>query len=180
MIRDISSDDIVAGNGLTNFREIAEAELVRQGRAPREIRWREVRGEVIDAEALEIRSTRYDTSTGSEVFFEFVDREDRLAAFLRLSLPGETGVPTPKEVAGAALIREVHVYGGAVDLGRRREGTAQHRGLGRALIEAAAGFAQAEGYKRLAVISAVGTRPYYRKRGFEDGVLYQHRALTPR
>jgi elongator complex protein 3 len=178
VIRDISSDDIVAGNGLTNFREIAEAELARQGRAPREIRWREVRGEVVDAEALEIRSTRYDTSTGLEIFFEFVDDRDRLAAFLRLSLPGERDVPTPEEVAGAALIREVHVYGGAVDLGQRREGTAQHRGLGRALIEAAAELARAKGYARLAVISAVGTRPYYRKLGFEDGPLYQHRTLA--
>jgi histone acetyltransferase (RNA polymerase elongator complex component) len=28
------------------------------------------------------------------------------------------------------------------------------------------------------VISAVGTRDYYRRRGFHDGALYQHRPLT--
>ena len=63
----------------------------------------------------------------------------------------------------------------AVGRDRRRsaEGRAQHAGLGTRLIERAAEIAQAEGYARLAVISAVGTRDYYRKRGFADGDLYQ-------
>jgi elongator complex protein 3 len=45
------------------------------------------------------------------------------------------------------------------------------------LIERAAEIARERGFARLAVISAIGTREYYRKRGFEDGVLYQIRTL---
>ena len=177
VIRDISSDDIVAGNKFTNFRELAEKELASQGRAPIDVRAREVRGEVVDAQDLSLRTTEYVSSLGREVFFEFTMPGDRLAAFLRLALPDAGADGIPEEVEKAAMIREVHVYGGALDLGRRREGAAQHRGLGRALIDAASDRALAEGYGRLAVISAVGTRGYYRKLGFDDGTLYQHRVL---
>jgi histone acetyltransferase (RNA polymerase elongator complex component) len=38
-------------------------------------------------------------------------------------------------------------------------------------------MARAAGYPRLAVISAVGTRPYYRERGFELEGLYMVRDL---
>jgi len=176
-IRDISSADIVAGNKFTNFRELAEKELARQGGAPIDIRAREVRGQGVDAAELSLQKTEYKSSLGREVFFEFTTPDDRLAAFLRLALPEAGAEGIPEEVSGAAMIREVHVYGGALDLGHRREGAAQHRGLGRTLIEAAADLAHAEGYRHLAVISAVGTRGYYRKLGFDDGTLYQHRAL---
>jgi elongator complex protein 3 len=75
------------------------------------------------------------------------------------------------------MIREVHVYGVTVGIGKTREGRAQHLGLGSTLIERAAEIASERGYPRLAVISSVGTRDYYRKRGFADGDLYQVREL---
>jgi elongator complex protein 3 len=71
----------------------------------------------------------------------------------------------------------VHVYGQSLELGASEAGRAQHLGLGKQLIERAADIARERGYGRLAVISAIGTREYYRKRGFEDGVLYQVRDL---
>ena len=70
------------------------------------------------------------------------------------------------------MIREVHVYGPALDIGSDSEGEAQHRGLGRRLIERAEEIARARGYERLAVISAIGTRDYYRQRGFVASGLY--------
>jgi elongator complex protein 3 len=65
-----------------------------------------------------------------------------------------------------------------VGIGERRAGRSQHRGLGRRLIERAATLAARAGFADLAVISAVGTRDYYRRLGFRDGELYQHRALA--
>lgn len=77
---------------------------------------------------------------------------------------------------GEAMIREVHVYGVATHLGE--DGTsAQHSGLGRQLVERACDIARAEGYERINVISAVGTRAYYRRLGFVDHGLYQQREL---
>jgi len=89
---------------------------------------------------------------------------------LRLSLP--QAEPPIAELAGCAMIRELHVYGPALELGERREGIVQHAGLGTRLLEEARRIAREEGFARLAVIAAVGTRPYYRERGFEQGTLY--------
>lgn len=174
VIRDISSDDILVGNKLTNFRELAQAELVRQGLPARDIRAREVRGQRVDLADLSLRETRYAVAGGMEHFLEFVTADDQVAAFLRLHLPAP-GRPRDEvlaEVVGCALIRELHVYGEAMPLGRTRGGVSQHRGLGRRLLAEAR--VRASHLHGLAVISAVGTRDYYRQNGFRDGVLYQH------
>ncbi|MAI80310.1 MAG: tRNA uridine(34) 5-carboxymethylaminomethyl modification radical SAM/GNAT enzyme Elp3 [Deltaproteobacteria bacterium] len=175
VIRDISSDDIVVGNKLTNFRQIAENELVSRGGQCVDVRSREVRRESVAREDLVLRSTDYETGIGGECFLEFVTAEDRLAGFARLSLP--TREADISELKGSALLREVHVYGAATDIGMRPELRAQHRGLGSQLVTAAADRALASGFSSLAVISAVGTRHWYRRLGFRDGRLYQHMDL---
>ena len=174
VIRDIPGTDIVAGNRKTNFRELAEAELTRRGLVARDIRAREVRYSEVRPAELELRETRYATSVGEERFLQYVTPEKRLAAFLRLSLPA--GPVEIEEIASSAMIREVHVYGRLVGLGERRAGRSQHLGLGARLIERGAELAAAAGFTDLAVISAVGTRDYYRRLGFGDGELYQHRS----
>jgi len=191
VIRDISSDDIVAGNKLTNFRQLAEAEVARRGGVCRDIRSREIRAARFDKDALRLAATEYPTSSGTECFLEYVTPDDRIVGFLRLSLPepllpetkeapadaDASGQAFPEELAGSAMIREVHVYGASVELGQRVGEEAQHRGLGSLLVAEAAKRARAAGLKDLAVISAVGTRRWYRRLGFEDGPLYQHRQL---
>ena len=85
---------------------------------------------------------------------------------------------TPEEIcADAAMVREVHVYGVLTGLGESGDGRSQHAGLGQRLIARAAEIAREAGFGDLAVISSVGTREYYRKLGFRDGELYQHRDL---
>jgi elongator complex protein 3 len=142
---------------------------------PCEIRSREIRGRIFDPEALRLEETEYATSIGREIFLEKVTPQGRLAGFLRLSLPSGTA-PLP-ELERSALVRELHVYGAALGIGRRPGAEAQHRGLGRALLARGADLAREAGYRDLAVISAVGTRAYYRRLGFADGPLYQHLAL---
>ncbi|MCA9503980.1 MAG: tRNA uridine(34) 5-carboxymethylaminomethyl modification radical SAM/GNAT enzyme Elp3 [Spirochaetaceae bacterium] len=176
VIRDISSDDIVVGNKRTNFRQIAEAEVARRGGRLAEIRHREIRGEPFEARDLELVQTEYAVVGGRERFLELVAPGDRIVAFLRLFLPA--GPSFVDELADHALVRELHVYGGAVRIGAEAEGAAQHRGLGARLLEVAAGLARADGRAALSVISAIGTRAYYRRQGFVDGVLYQHRSLV--
>jgi elongator complex protein 3 len=176
VIRDFSSHDIKSGNRVANLREVAEKELRRRGGRPRDIRGREIRATPFDLDTLVLRDHVYETSIGVEAFLEFVTPDDRLVAFLRLSLPRDA-LPIP-ELRASALIREVHVYGGSLGLGRRATGRAQHLGLGTRLIERAAQLARDAGLSDLAVISAVGTRAYYRNLGFTDGPLYQHRQLV--
>jgi len=176
VVRDIPSTDIVDGNQLTNFRQIAERELANQGERSPDIRAREIRGRQVSIDALHLDALWYEVSTGDEVFLQMITDERDIAAFLRLSLPDDTA-PLCDELAGAAMIREVHVYGQSLGIGEAAAGQAQHVGLGTQLIEQAAEIASTRGYRRLAVISAIGTRDYYRKRRFADGRLYQVRAL---
>jgi len=170
LMRDIPSPNIVEGVKKTNLRQIVQRRMKQEGLTCRCIRCREVRGREIDTEALRLESLRYETDATREVFLHYVTPDDRLAGFLRLSLP--QAEPPIEELTGCAVIREVHVYGPALELGDRQEGMAQHAGLGTRLIEEARRIAREEGYGRLAVIAAVGTRPYYRERGFERGELY--------
>jgi elongator complex protein 3 len=178
VIRDFSAHDVAAGTHTANLREVAERALAARGVRAREIRSREVRDRVTASDARHLRDTVYAHSAGEERFLEWVTADDRLAGFLRLTLP-TTDAPWP-ELDGCALIREVHVYGASLPLGDRAESAAQHVGLGRALVAEAARRARDAGYPKLAVISAVGTRPYYRRLGFADGELYMHRALDGR
>jgi elongator complex protein 3 len=175
MIRDISSHDIVEGNKLTNFREIAQRALEERGGYCVDIRSREIRGRSFDEAQLSLRETRYRSAHGEERFLEYVTPEDQIVGFLRLALPERHAFL--EEIARSALVREVHVYGAALGLGTKSREKAQHRGLGSRLLDEAAQRARGAGFRDLAVISAVGTRAYYRRLGFSDGSLYQHLAL---
>ncbi len=175
VIRDIPSTDIVVGNKHTNFREMAQKNLRERELNSGDIRMREIRNRSVALNDLSLDEVWYEASTGPEVFLQYITPERHIAGFLRLSLP--TVEPITSELEDAAMIREIHVYGQSLNLGRSEDGRAQHSGLGKALIEHAVDIACKRGYARLAVISAIGTREYYRKRGFYDGQLYQFRDL---
>ncbi|TVR24523.1 MAG: tRNA uridine(34) 5-carboxymethylaminomethyl modification radical SAM/GNAT enzyme Elp3 [Anaerolineaceae bacterium] len=177
VIRDIPGTDIVVGNQKTNFRQIVENRLAERGQRSPDIRAREIRQRRVTMDDLTLDVIHYTANSADEVFLQFITAERDIAGFLRLSLPHADAAPLTAELTGCAMIREVHVYGQAVDIGASVPGRAQHLGLGSQLIDHAARIAAERGYKRLAVISSVGTREYYRGRGFTDGALYQIRAL---
>ncbi len=169
VIRDIPSTDIVVGNKKTNFRQLAEQHSNNVKLL--EIRSREVKDKVLTREELCLKETVYETAVSSEYFLEFVDSYDTLAGFMRLSLPK---VPNfVSDLADCAIIREIHVYGRSVEIGKKRKGSSQHQGLGTELIDRSMEIAKDHGFSKLAVISSVGTRAYYSKRGFHTKGLYQ-------
>ncbi len=178
VIRDIPGTDIVVGNQVTNFRQLVEQKLTKEGTRSPDIRAREIRKRTVTIDDLTLDELWYETSSATEVFLQYITPERDIAGFLRLSMPHAEEAPITDELDGCAMIREVHVYGQSLGIGVIRDGKAQHLGLGKALIEHSAKLAKSRGYKRLAVISAIGTREYYRKRGFADGALYQIRNLT--
>jgi elongator complex protein 3 len=178
VIRDIPSTHVVDGNRRTSLRQDVHAELRRRGRRCECVRCREVRGRPIDPTSLRMHDLVYAADHAEEHFISFVTPDDRLAGFLRLSLPQTEAPPTDlDDLQGAALVREVHVYGQSLAVGAEVQGAAQHAGLGTRLLEHAAEIARSAGFARLAVISAVGTREYYLERGFERGGLYMVQPL---
>lgn len=178
MIRDISSTDIVAGNKKTNLRQMVEQSVSQSSDEIQEMRLREIALDEIDLASLALEEIAYRTENTEEIFLQWVTPKRGLAAFLRLSLPDERAVV--EEVQGSAglpikpgqaMIREVHVYGKVSRIHKTDQG-AQHAGLGKRLIERACALAREKGYDAINVISAVGTRNYYRALGFADADLY--------
>lgn len=173
VIRDIPSNNVVEGNRRTSLRQDVHAEMKRRGTRCQCVRCREVKGRTVDLSSLQLDDQIYQAGEAEEHFISFNTSDDRLAGFIRLSLP-KSGSPDTgmDDLRGAALIREVHVYGQSLAVGAEKSGAAQHVGLGTRLLEEAERIAKQNGFKKLAVISAVGTRQYYLDRGFDRGEYY--------
>lgn len=189
MIRDISATDILVGNKKTNLRQLVEARLDESATPVSEIRQREISVEGADTDSLSLETIAYETTVSAERFLQWVTPEGRIAGFLRLSLPHSDALARlhcnnlsydgPEDDlprSGEAMIREVHIYGKMAALHATGEGS-QHLGLGRKLVEEACIQASEAGFRAINVISAVGTRDYYRHLGFSDAGLYQKRIL---
>ena len=179
MIRDFCAADIVAGVKKTNFRQMVERALEDRRSEVQEIRFREIGRARVDASELRLDEHDYETTFTSERFLQWVDGQGRIAGFLRLSLPKPemlAAFPELPAPLGQAMIREVHVYG-KVEAIDHAGSSAQHIGLGKQLIERACSIAREAGFASVNVISSVGTRNYYRARGFADNGLYQTREV---
>lgn len=175
VMRDIPAPEIADGVTTSNLRQVVQKRLIDSGTPCRCIRCREVRGRPVAPEKLTIRVMPYLTDHSRELFISAVTPQDKLAGFLRLSLPT---APAPiAEIDGQAVIRQVQVYGPSLAIDDESSGQAQHQGIGRRLIETARQHARDAGFRRLAVIAAAGTRQYYRKQGFELGSLYMSTLL---
>lgn len=178
IVRDIPSDNVVAGNKRPSLRQDIQEEVKRRGDRCLCVRCREVRGEEIDVEDLTMNDLTYTIHGCQEHFLTYDTPDDKLAGFLRLSLPGEDALdPRMDDLQGAAIIREVHIYGPSLRVGHEKEGAAQHAGLGSSLLERAEVVARKNGFERIAVIAAIGTRRYYMDRGFKRGEHYMVKEL---
>lgn len=180
MIRDISAHDIMTGNKKVNLRQLVDLELAKRPQPVQEIRSREIAFGAAASDEFSLSEIAYETTNTHEVFLQWTTPDNRIAGFLRLSMPnadyvGAHVADLPID-AGEAMIREVHVYGRVAGLHQGGQ-NAQHRGLGRMLIERACDIARENSYTAINVISAIGTRGYYRKQGFTDNRLYQQRSL---
>jgi elongator complex protein 3 len=168
MQREISSDQIIAGPNFGNLRQIVQQNLKKQNLSCRCIRCREAGLSDSSIDIIDIRLNRedYDSSGGKEIFLSYDDSKDRIFGFLRLRKPSEKA--HRNEVTNdTCIVRELHVYGKSLKLGERGNDSIQHLGLGKNLMKEAERISKEEfDAKRLLVISAVGTREYYRKLGY--------------
>lgn len=176
LIRDIPETEIEAGNKITNLREALSAELKKRGQRCVCLRCREIgRQKQLmlnnSQTAPQLFIESYETTGGAEYFLSFEDlNRTSVYGFLRLRLPTNTSqeklLELMPEIRDAAFIRELHVYGQLVSIGEHDDAANQHKGLGRQLVDAAEKIARKNGYKKLAIISGVGVREYYKKLEF--------------
>ena len=177
--RDIPARLIVAGVKKSNLRQLVQQTLARDGKRCVCIRCREVGHRVAadkvepDLSQVRIKSIIYDASEGKEVFISAEDpKNDVLIGYLRLRIPSKKAHRPEILTAPSAIVRELHVYGPLVPVGKRQAGAWQHRGFGADLLAEAERIAREDyALKKLLVISALGTKQYYTRFGFSrDGV----------
>jgi elongator complex protein 3 len=173
VIRDIPSTEITSGNKTTNLREVVEHKLAKENRPNPNIRAREIKNEKVSAKDLKLDIIKYKTNVSTEYFLQYITKKRKIAGFLRLSIPSKRQNTITKELDNSAIIREIHIYGPSLELDSKSKGEAQHLGLGTKLIKKAEEIAIRHKYKKLAVISSIGTREYYKQRGFELLNYYQ-------
>ncbi len=181
--RDIPAQQVIAGVTKGNIRQLAEERLWQKGGFCRCIRCHEVghatlRGikPVPESGTIELLVETYGACGGTEYFISFEDVANGvLIGFLRLRFPHS---PHRAELAGAALVRELVVYGSMVGIGTGPgEHQWQHRGYGKKLLDAAEETASAHGFEKIAVTSGIGVREYYRKHGYVREGAYMVKGL---
>ena len=176
--REITMDEIVDGPKMGNLRQKVHQELERQGASCKCIRCREA-GLNNKKEFPELKLERidYNACGGKEVFLSFNDEDDLTYGFLRLRKPSNNA-HRQEITEKTSIIRELHVFGKAISIGEKEEDSFQHQGIGKKLmIEAEKIAATYLSSDKLCVISAVGTREYYRKLGYKINGPYMAKEL---
>ena len=169
--RDIPTFATASGVDKTNLRQYVEKICREKNIKCKCIRCREVGFHIktnskIKFENAEITATEYEASHGKEFFIAAEDLEnDVLFGFVRLRVPSQF---LREEITEkSALIREIHVFSSALQIGKQSEDSFQHRGLGKLLMAKAEQIAKQNGKDKMIIISGIGAREYFRKFGYE-------------
>ncbi len=160
--RDIPSTQPLAGPNMTNLRQEVHRLLKMEKKECRCLRCREPGARKVDIDSTEMKRLDYESSGGTEVFLS-IESGEVVLGYCRLRMPGNAVRP---EITGrTAGIRELHVFGTSTPLGE--EGKVQHRGLGSMLLAEAERIAAEElDAQHMLVISGIGVREYYFKKGY--------------
>jgi elongator complex protein 3 len=182
--RDIPSNLIAAGVKKSNLRQIVHKKMQEHGEKCRCIRCREagLKKTVLSEEFIRdsvISRIDYSASNGKEIFLSVSEQvSDSLAGFCRLRIPAK---PFIKQIGSdTGLIRELHVYGKALPLRKKSPEAIQHQGIGKKLVAEAERIASEDfDKKKIAIISGLGVREYYRKSfGYKDDGFYVSRVIS--
>ena len=173
LIRDVPLPSIEAGPTVSNLRQIIEKETHCQC-----IRCREIKGEYKINDKIVLDRIDYDASNGREIFLQYASPDKhKLYSLLRLRIPRDRNHFIPA-LRDSAIIREVHTYGKLTDVNKRDKKSPQHIGFGKKLLKEAEKIAREEfKLKKIAVISGVGVRNYYRKNGYRLNNTYMIKKL---
>ena len=177
--RDIPTYVTDAGVDKTNLRQYIEKELKNKKIKCNCIRCREIGHKLHANKNLKINKPEiivyeYDASKGKEFFISYEDiKTNTLFGFCRLRFPSQ--ILREEITEKSALIRELHVFGSAISIGKK--GNIQHTGIGKLLLKKAEEIALKDNKNKIVVISGIGARDYYRKLGYEKEGPYMVKAI---
>ncbi len=176
--RDIPTGLIIDGVKKSNLRQIVHSKMIENGTRCRCIRCREVghqlmRGSLLPKNCdITLNITKYEASHGTEIFISYDDLvRDILIGYLRLRIPSKFAHRPEATIKNSSLIREIHVYGPLVPVGKYVKEYWQHKGYGKRLISEAERISIEEfDREKILVTSALGVKEYFKKIGYiRDG-----------
>ena len=182
IIRDIPMTQTIGGISRPNLRQDLDKIMKKRGIVCNDIRMREVKDDLTDIDNLRLDIIEYESSDGIEYYIQWISGINTLHGHLRLrinynddNINNYIAIPI---LYKTAIIREVHVYGKLIKVDESTNTRAQHRGLGKKLIEKAEEITIQNGLNRIAVISGIGARKYYEKWGYTLLDTYMIKDLT--
>jgi elongator complex protein 3 len=182
--RDIPAPLIVAGVNRSNLRQLVQQKMAEKGTKCNCIRCREVGHRTsadmkLNPQNVGILTKQYEASEGEEIFISAEDvKNDVLIGYLRLRIPSEKAHRQEVKAEPCSIVRELHVYGSLVPVGKHFNKAWQHKGYGNILLARAERITR-EDYdlKKILVISALGTKQYYNRLGYEYDGVYMSKTL---
>jgi len=189
IFRDIPVDNIIGGADIPHMRQKIQRKMAKDGEFCKCIRCREIKNRIIDVKKVFIEVDEYEAQGGREFFISANYKEDEtkedsyLVGFCKMRIDSSSSdknlnyLPTLK---GAAKVRELHVYGKMVPsyLSKILESNTQHKGIGTKLMQQAEYIAIKNNCLKIAVISGVGVRNFYKnKLGYYNEENYMVRYL---
>ncbi len=184
--RDIPAYLIEAGVNHSNLRQIVQERLREQEGRCHCIRCREVGHRWLkdkvkpDPNKIEILTVTEEASGGEELFISAEDPvNDILVGYIRLRIPSRKAWRPEIIPETTAIVRELRVYGPLVPVGRHLARAWQHKGYG-AILLSEAERKVLEDYDRtkIVVTSALGTKQYYKRFGYNYDGLYVSKNLN--
>jgi len=179
--RDIPTYVTSSGVDRTNLRQYVEKICKEKGIKCRCIRCREaglnfIHNKEINLENLRIKIIEYEASHGKEFFIAAEDKEtDTLFGYCRLRFPSQF---LRKEITkDSALIREIHVYSAAVQIGKKSDDSFQHKGIGKQLMAKAEEIAKEHKKSKIVVLAGIGAKQYFAKLGYFHDEIYMTKRL---
>jgi elongator complex protein 3 len=182
--RDIPAPLIIAGVDRSNLRQLVQERMAEKGTKCNCIRCREV-GHRTASDArlapndIDILTTKYQASEGEEIFISAEEsKNDVLIGYLRLRIPSEKAHRKEVKAKPCSIVRELHVYGSLVPVGKHFGQAWQHKGFGNILLATAEKITREHyGFRRILVISALGTKQYYERLGYGRDGVYMSKTL---
>ena len=189
IFRDIPKPNIIGGADIPNMRQILAQRMKEMGEHCACIRCNEVKDRKIDSNNYVYKINKYQSSLGKEIFISvesFVNNKRAIHAFARLRISSDSGLNNEYEsngitaLKGCSLLRELHVYGQVqTTFDSKNKSNNQHKGLGSKLIEYCEKLTLKHGFYKMAIISGVGVRNYYRKKGYKLEGYYMIKEFNP-
>lgn len=183
--RDIPANLIAAGVKHSNLRQLALQRIQEENARCRCIRCREVGHRWLkdkirpDLSQVQVATRKYRASEGQEIFISAEDpTNDVLIGYLRLRIPSTEAHRPEINSEPCSIVRELHVYGPLVPVGKHEAKAWQHKGYGETLLTEAERITREDnGRRKVVVISALGSKQYYARFGYRHDGPYMSKTL---